>query len=464
MTISSSAGRDGYLLGGRRVRISDLVAAGLLEAESKLRFDRKRFRETHIATVRHDGRIEISGGRVFKTPSGAAKAVAGGIQIDGWHAWRVDGTEEMLDTLRQRLLDDAAASLVKDDADSEAGELLVARHTFLKHARENFDQGQPLALTVRALLGKWGATTRPQPLTERIDAELENHGLTTQPKYLQVGLDETVSIVELVEESELSEESTGVLDVIPDASPRVPHVDVGLKLSNILSARAGVEWVTPHASLDEVITKMLLNDYSQLAVMSNDRSPVVRAVTWQSIARARHANSSTDLDDVVVGARDFPGETDLIDVLPAIQTDDFVFVRGEQNRITGIVTTADVVGLYGELAAPFFLIGELDQLLRRVVRENFELGDVDRCCGYEGDGKLKTFDDLSMGDYQRVLEIPENWSTVAWPIDRRSFIERLEFLRGVRNDVMHFNPDATPGSVVDRLRSMIGLIRKYIQA
>lgn len=44
----------------------------------------------------------------------------------------------------------------------------------------------------------------------------------------------------------------------------------------------------------------------------------------------------------------------------------------------------------------------------------------------------------------RVLEVPENWSSLAWPIDRGIFIERLAYLRVVRNDVMHFNPDATP--------------------
>lgn len=66
-------------------------------------------------------------------------------------------------------------------------------------------------------------------------------------------------------------------------------------------------------------------------------------------------------------ARDFSYSTRLLDVLEVLLRDEFVFVRAHDKRVYGIVTTADVVRVYDSTATPFFLIGELDQELRRLI-------------------------------------------------------------------------------------------------
>jgi hypothetical protein len=48
------------------------------------------------------------------------------------------------------------------------------------------------------------------------------------------------------------------------------------------------------------------------------------------------------------------------------------------------VTTADVVHAYGELATPFFLLGELDQMLRHVISRTFTLEEVTSLCDTDG--------------------------------------------------------------------------------
>jgi len=40
-----------------------------------------------------------------------------------------------------------------------------------------------------------------------------------------------------------------------------------------------------------------------------------------------------------------------------IQSQEFVFVRGADRTVTGIVTLAEVVEVYGQMASPFFMIG-----------------------------------------------------------------------------------------------------------
>jgi hypothetical protein len=68
---------------------------------------------------------------------------------------------------------------------------------------------------------------------------------------------------------------------------------------------------------------------------------------------------------------------------------------------------------------------------------------------------------MSMGDYQRVLENPDLWVRMGWDLDQKAFVQRLDEIRRVRNDVMHFNPDPVPANSVSRLRSINDVLRRY---
>jgi hypothetical protein len=40
--------------------------------------------------------------------------------------------------------------------------------------------------------------------------------------------------------------------------------------------------------------------------------------------------------------------------------------------------------------------------------------------------KVGSFDDLSMGDYHWVLADSAMWDQLGWPLDRATFVERLD--------------------------------------
>ena len=188
------------------------------------------------------------------------------------------------------------------------------------------------------------------------------------------------------------------------------------------------------------------------------------AVTWKSIARARHRNSDATLGDATVDAPQRSYDTELIDVLADLQSHDFVIVRGPEQNIAGIVTAADVVDAYGALATPFLLIGELDQILRRVLANNVDIEEVGTLCRRSVGQSIDSFAKLSMGDYETVLNDEAVWKSLGWPFDRKIFIKNLSELREVRNDIMHFNRDAVPDHTISRLRQMILLLREYASA
>lgn len=109
-----------------------------------------------------------------------------------------------------------------------------------------------------------------------------------------------------------------------------PRASAGRHLPSALS---GVEAVQPTATFDQAITLMALNGYSQLAVLASPRN-LRGAVTWQSIAYARHANPNASFADAIVPALEARYDKELIDKLPDLEVRDFVFVRDETNTVS----------------------------------------------------------------------------------------------------------------------------------
>jgi Restriction Enzyme Adenine Methylase Associated len=72
-----------------RIKVAQLVEAGLLQEGEKLIMYRRGAREPRQATVSGDGFIVLADGRTCKTPSEAACAAAQVGSTSGWIKWRV---------------------------------------------------------------------------------------------------------------------------------------------------------------------------------------------------------------------------------------------------------------------------------------------------------------------------------------------------------------------------------------
>ncbi|WP_410630747.1 hypothetical protein [Amycolatopsis sp. cmx-4-83] len=436
-------GRSMHLIGGRRVMVSDLLDAGLVQAGAKLRFSRKRIGATFEATVTDQGRIRLEpSGEEFRSPSRAAMVAAGMRAVDGWRAWVLVDQDRLLDSVRQEFLDRAISAAHRQPEDTPRQRV----HERLRQARARADEQDPERISVRDLLALWGATDRGDQVS-RIEADLANHGLVTSPSFRAVTLDTVVSLTtppDEVEDVPITEDDEGGDDL-----------NVRLTVGN-LTPLDGVASVGPNSGLDEAITKMLLNDYSQLAVLSGPRN-ARGAVTWRSITQALHQKPAATVADAIVSAEQVAYDRDLFEVLPTLQQHEFVFVLNETKEVKGIVTTADVAHRYGEMATPYFLLGELDQTLRWILSRGLDLPAVQPHCSRP----VKSFDDLAFGDYQRILENKEIWQKLGWPLDRQTFTSRLEKIRLIRNKVMHFHPDPVSEDAIKKLRNFAKLLHQY---
>ncbi|HYB25464.1 MAG TPA: hypothetical protein VEF89_02500 [Solirubrobacteraceae bacterium] len=77
------------MIDGRRITVADLVEAGLLNPGDHLIWERPRLGVEHKATITENAGIELADGRIFATPSSAAKHAAHIPACDGWYAWKV---------------------------------------------------------------------------------------------------------------------------------------------------------------------------------------------------------------------------------------------------------------------------------------------------------------------------------------------------------------------------------------
>ncbi|GAA1645472.1 hypothetical protein GCM10009828_088070 [Actinoplanes couchii] len=489
--------QDHHRLTARRFRLSDLLAGGVLSVGAYLRYKSPGTGSVTTAVVRDDGGLGFLDGRVFSSPSAAALAVAG-YPVNGWTAWVTEEEDAPLDQLRQTMLSAAvddldrlaqeSAALRKaadaeeqgspDEPDSEVGsetEDRVRCLAELRRLRRDADAGMAHTLSVREFIGLWGARGRDARLIEIIETDLSNHGLVTTPDFRLVTLEEQVT-VEVSVAAAPSPQATAEPDIVGGPLRETPETteiieatepskmrqrpERGLVVGNLPSASLGVESVKPAATIEQAITTMLLHDYSQLAVMSGQRN-LSGAVTWKSIAKARHQKRDAPLSAAVIPPEEVSYADDLIDVLPKITAHDFVFVRGPHNAISGIVTASDVVQIYGMMTSPFFIIGEIDQTLRWIIEESIDIERVQTLCDADGTRQIDGFSRLTMGDYQRVLENPDAWAALGWPLDRKVFSQQLRIICEIRNNIMHFNGDPLPHETVTMLKNFLSLLREY---
>lgn len=98
-------------IGGRRVRVSDLLDAGLVEEGETVVFNRPRIGTRHEAVINADGTFTLENGDIWNSPSVAAIRAAGIASYDGWRAWQIPRLNGVrLTDLRQQLVDEHHSS------------------------------------------------------------------------------------------------------------------------------------------------------------------------------------------------------------------------------------------------------------------------------------------------------------------------------------------------------------------
>jgi CBS domain-containing protein len=316
---------------------------------------------------------------------------------------------------------------------------------------------EPVKLTVRDLLGIWGLRARTYEGVARIRRDLDAAGLHCEPDLGEGGGDTVIRVGLRVESpaDDLSPDG-GVADGEEQDEPlKLPPV--ALLVSHVPSASRPVERVSPGQSLKEAQALMSAHDYSQLAVLSGTRD-LKGAVSWRSIAQARLANSDTTptlADATIKHPSVVHAEEELLSQIHSICKAGFIFVRDEDDRICGIVTSADLGNQFRDLTTPFFELGEIEGRVRRCIDRIF---NADELRAATGRNKVNSAADMTFGQYVHLLKDDTRWQRMHWDVDRAMFIGYLDAAREVRNRVMHFGEELQPDDKY-KLRQCLNFMR-----
>jgi hypothetical protein len=152
----------------------------------------------------------------------------------------------------------------------------------------------------------------------------------------------------------------------------------------------------------------------------------------------------------------------LLHAIAEIVDNQYVLIQDATRKIVGIVTTSDLSVQFRQLTEPFLLLGEIENHIRSFIHQGgFSVEQLRKSC--EGGAERRVVNgvfDMNFGEYIRLLENKECWAQLRFSIDRAIFIESLNKVRRIRNDVMHFDPDGITDEDLDMLRKFVSFLQK----
>jgi CBS domain-containing protein len=334
----------------------------------------------------------------------------------------------------------------------------------LKEIARQVEEGQTREATVRELLSWFGGARRSYWNVYIIKSALKSAKLRTEPDFESAYIDSKVKFVHAAEESaELVNTQRHTTDAFlaavehPDIatiSLSTVYADPTYRISKLEAANRQPQIVAPDAVLNEAVTVMLEKDYSQLPVMTNERE-VKGIITWTSIgSRLALGKTGTTVRELMdQHYQEIRIDASLFSAISIIAEHQYVLIRGRDQRITGIVTASDLSLQFRQLAEPFLLLGEIENHIRRIISTHFT-GEALKAIKdpSDPDRTINGVEDLAVGEYVCLLEKPERWAQLRLAVDRKEFVNMIEGVRVIRNDVMHFDPDGIPDSDLKKLR------------
>lgn len=318
------------------------------------------------------------------------------------------------------------------------------------------DQASPRRLTIRDFLAHWGQTRRTGTVIALIRTDLADKGLTTRPPFTEGRVEDEIDIVPV-------DAASWNVETVPGSGGSQDTEDVAEQVS--ASARIGslppprLVSVSPESSLLYARTVMLERQFSQLAVIDGNGT-LHGAISWESIGKAYVASEHPKLADAIVPATAVHHDALLLDQIDMIYDMGFVFVRSpDRAQVTGIVTAADLTRQFGNLARPFMLIEEVEIRLRLRADEVYTLTELKDAVQQHRRDSITKAADFTLRDYWYLMRSEENWVKLSWNVDRHYFLERLDKVIEIRNDLMHFTTDDVDPAQYDTVEGLLEMLR-----
>ncbi len=296
----------------------------------------------------------------------------------------------------------------------------------------------PPTISVKELLNWFGFSRRGNNKNRHIRNELEKVGLETSPSFENAYIYGPIKFLLSGSCTDFSEATTGY------------------RIDSLTAANTKPVCVKPDSALAAAVTLMLANNYSQLPVMVNDRD-IKGSISWKSIGSRLALNKKGAMvKDFMVEAAVINASNSLFEAIRVIEKNDYVLVQAFDKTICGIVTASDLALQFKDFASPFIFVGEIESHLRRIAHGKFTEAELNEIKNPNDVNRtVEGLADLTLGEYVRLLGMPEKWKKLNLAIDRKEFVTQLNKIREIRNDVMHFDPQGIDEEAIKTLKSFM---------
>ncbi|WP_037671944.1 CBS domain-containing protein [Streptomyces griseus] len=334
-------------------------------------------------------------------------------------------------------------------------------------------KGAELALS--ELLALYDVRVRQTGIIREMNESLAAAGLTTLPDFSTCPTLARVRLVPVAATTAVAPEEDPAVPADPLPPGALPQ---RLLLGELPSAVVGLECVPPGAELSQATYLMRYEGYNQIPVVSN-MTELHGVVTWKSIALMYENGWETTLENAMQqeSLPVFDSREDLFSCLPMLVDQGYVLVRGQDGRISGIVTYQEIVRRFQNTARPFFLLGEIESLLRRWLgaRLDAEAVIAVQATNRKPEQRTGKVEDLMFGDYVMLLDGAQrrtalaqradaNWVALGRPaLDRGQFVHHLQRVQAIRNRIAHFDDDPLPPEDMRDLTSFARQLRDCVR-
>jgi CBS domain-containing protein len=308
----------------------------------------------------------------------------------------------------------------------------------------------PAPETARSILYWFGFNKRGWRVIRAIRAKFEHYGVKMTPDIESAYIDSYVRFSKSSDTNINDDDCSG-----PSAT------DPTFRVGRLESAHSKPITVKPDAKLEQAVTLMLTNDYSQLPVMTTDRD-VKGIISWKTIGtRIALGKECYYVRECMESAQIVSINDSLFSAIDRIADHDYVLVQDTDKTISGIITASDFNQQFRQIAEPFMLVGEIENGVRNLLKGKFSSVEIQSAKAPGDDTRsIEAISDLTFGEYIRLIESEARWKKLNLAIDRVAFIERLNSIREIRNDVMHFDPEGLSESDMATLREFAQFLKR----
>ena len=352
-------------------------------------------------------------------------------------------------------------------------------------------EDKPVELSLRDFLSIWDASKRSASVIPKIRRDLDDFGLSTVPPFTEVPIDYTVRVIPVGRTPEVGRhergEETATLELENDDSDEFPpsetlvlHYETvqptpdenaestgtsqRVTVGRLRSARQKPVSVKLDEPLVNAIEIMTENSFDNLAVLDDDGN-LRGSISWRETGASNHDANALVREAAVQKVRTVRTDDLLTDCVQVVADYGFVFVLNPDNSLSGMVTTYDLAHQLREELTPYAFMEELERRLRRTLRTALLL--IKAKTGQYGrpsdEGRIQRLrdDKTEFHEYVELLRRTDVWEALRWKFPQDGFANRIESIRKIRNDFMHFHALAEEERVaqVEEIEKALKILR-----